>query len=95
MSDANSIELAGIWKQDFLNKATKTRETIETLPSGVRTTHVENVKDFDPQSVPVLLLGNKYDLVSCCEKLKRLLLITNGRDRTDRDRKLQWYWLMG
>ena len=74
MSDANSIELAGIWKQDFLNKATKTRETIETLPSGVRTTHIENVKDFDPQSVPVLLLGNKYDLVSCCEKQEKSIV---------------------
>ena len=64
MSDVQSIELAGIWKQDFINKATKTKETVETLPSGIQTTHVQNVKDFDPRSIPVLLLGNKYDIVS-------------------------------
>ena len=74
MSDPQSIELAGIWKQDFINKATKTRQTIETLPSGIETTHVENVKDFDPRSVPVLLLGNKYDLVSILV-IKRLLIV--------------------
>ena len=63
MSDEASIELATTWRQDFLNKATRTREVSETLPNGITTTRVETVKGFNPRSVPMLLLGNKYDLV--------------------------------
>ena len=63
MSDSDSIELAGIWKQDFMNKTKKMKEVVEVLPNGVKTTHFEPVEDFKPESIPVLLLGNKYDLV--------------------------------
>ena len=64
MSDTDSIELAGTWKQDFINKASRTQEVTEKLPSGILTTHIKSDKTFDPHKVPVLLLGNKYDIVS-------------------------------
>ncbi len=63
LSDEDSLRLAGSWRQDFLNKATRTRDVIETLPNGIQTVNVEPVKGFKPTSVPILLLGNKYDLV--------------------------------
>lgn len=64
LSDPDSIDLAGTWKQEFINKAWRVQEVVETLPSGLQTVRAEPVKHFDPKSVPVLLLGNKYDLVS-------------------------------
>ena len=63
LSDPDCIELAGTWRQDFLSKASRTVEQIETLPNGVQTVRQEPVKGFDPRSVPMILLGNKYDLV--------------------------------
>ena len=63
MTDISSIELAGAWKQDFVNRTSKTRLVIETVSKGVETTYVEQVP-CDASRIPVLLLGNKYDLVS-------------------------------
>jgi len=63
LADADSVELAGAWRQDFISKASRTRQVTETLPSGVKTTKEERVKGFDPRSVPIILIGNKYDLV--------------------------------
>ena len=69
MSDESSIELASTWRQDFLNKASRTREVIETLPNGISTLRIEPVKSFNPRTVPMLLLGNKYDIVSSQQAL--------------------------
>ena len=54
MSNMNSIKLAGIWKQEFMNKATTSQEAAGASAK----------EPFDPNDIPVLLVGNKYDLVS-------------------------------
>lgn len=64
MSDEASIEQAPTWRQDFLEKASRTKEVQEVLPNGIRTNKIIPVSDFDPSTVPLLLLGNKYDIVS-------------------------------
>lgn len=62
MNNTKSIELANTWKQEFANKVTKTKTIIETLPDGTHTSKME-LLPCDSTLIPVLLLGNKYDLV--------------------------------
>ena len=62
MTDSTSIKLAGTWKQDFVNNATKTFTVTEVLPNGQQTTTVKKTI-FNPYEVPFLLLGNKFDQV--------------------------------
>lgn len=62
MKDSVSVEMAATWKQDFVNKVSRCRLAVESR-DGVDHTRIEPLP-FDPQKVPVLLLGNKYDLVS-------------------------------
>ena len=63
MSDEDSIELAGAWKQDFANQTTRTRLVSKEVSKGVETTYLEQIP-YDGTAIPVLLIGNKYDLVS-------------------------------
>ena len=62
MNDTRSIELANSWKQEFANKVTRTRKVTEILPDGTQTSHM-GLLPCDSSLIPVLLLGNKYDLV--------------------------------
>ncbi|XP_033117981.1 uncharacterized protein LOC117117699 [Anneissia japonica] len=64
-SDRGSIELAGSWKQDVCNNATVSQAT----NCAEHKTNVTYVKG-DRSSIPVLLLGNKYDLVEEREELE-------------------------
>lgn len=70
MNDPNSIELAGSWRQNFVNKVSHVNMVQAKGPDGIKRTYMEQVP-IDPNSIPVLLLGNKYDLVS-----SRLVFIT-------------------
>ncbi|XP_071955704.1 uncharacterized protein [Antedon mediterranea] len=60
-SDRESVELAGTWKQDVCNHSTITHSTNNADVSYIKA---------DPSSIPVLLLGNKYDLVEERERLE-------------------------
>jgi len=62
MNNMKSIELANSWKQEFANKVTKVKNVTETLPDGSLTSTMEMLP-CDGAVIPVLLLGNKYDLV--------------------------------
>ena len=62
MNNMKSIELANSWKQQFANKVTKVKNVTETLPDGSLTSKMEMLP-CDGTAIPVLLLGNKYDLV--------------------------------
>ena len=62
MNDKDSIELAGSWKQDFVNKASRAKFVSHKLANGSSVTKLEELP-CDPKSIPVLLLGNKFDLV--------------------------------
>ncbi len=61
MVDETSIDLAGAWKQDFVNRA-----SCSHLVSDLGNQNPAREEGFscDVRSIPVLLLGNKYDLVS-------------------------------
>ena len=65
MTVPSAIQLAGTWRQDFVNKASKSFTVTEVLPNGHTVTTVEKAT-FDPYSTPFLLLGNKYDQVHVC-----------------------------
>ena len=61
LSDKDSIEMAGSWKQDIYNNNFMTEE------EGVR----ERKKSMKSQlQVPILLLGNKLDQVSFFKPVK-------------------------
>jgi redox-regulated HSP33 family molecular chaperone len=62
MTDPSTIRMAGTWRQDFVNKASKIFTVTEVLPNGHTMTTMEKAT-FDPYTVPFLLLGNKYDKV--------------------------------
>ena len=42
MNDIDSIELAGAWKQDFINKASNAKLVVDKLPNGIK---VYNIYD--------------------------------------------------
>ena len=63
MTDDASIELASTWKQEFINKVSRVRLVTEKQPDGFNSSHYESLP-CDPKEIPILLLGNKYDLVS-------------------------------
>ena len=61
VSDKESIDLAGIWKKDITNYAVISKTKIEKTSQGSKVvTYYENA---DPSSIPILLLGNKMDVV--------------------------------
>ena len=64
MTDDASIELAAAWKQEFVNKVSRVHLVTEKMPDGVEASRYEKLP-CDARDIPVLLLGNKYDLVSC------------------------------
>ncbi|XP_077976998.1 uncharacterized protein LOC144432615 isoform X2 [Glandiceps talaboti] len=70
LSDIESIELAGSWKQDILNHAVITKKRTVKDDTGAVAVVTDYIK-ADPKSIPVLLLGNKYDLVEEREKSKK------------------------
>ncbi|KAL4232976.1 hypothetical protein ACF0H5_007663 [Mactra antiquata] len=55
MTDPASIDMANVWKQTVLNKLTKTQ--LSEDKKEMKETPV------DPINFPVLLLGNKYDII--------------------------------
>ena len=63
VSDKESIELAGIWKSDITNHAVISKTRIEKTDQGSKV--VTDYEKADPASIPILLLGNKMDVVSC------------------------------
>ncbi|XP_078699504.1 uncharacterized protein LOC144926513 [Branchiostoma floridae x Branchiostoma belcheri] len=65
LTDKQSIELAGSWKQDILNNTLLTQDTSETSSDGK-----ENTPPNMARHVPVLLLGNKYDEIVKREREK-------------------------
>lgn len=71
MNDVDSIELAGAWKQDFVNKATNARMVTEKQPNGIKITHLEEIP-CNPAKIPVMLLGNKFDIVEDQLRQQRL-----------------------
>ncbi|KAJ8026645.1 GTP-binding protein ypt5 [Holothuria leucospilota] len=65
ISDPESVDLAGTWRQDILNHAVISKKRIVNTPEGHRIdTEYEKA---DASQIPVLLLGNKFDIVE--EKL--------------------------
>ncbi|KAI0228612.1 GTP-binding protein ypt7 [Lamellibrachia satsuma] len=90
MNNTKSIELANTWKQEFANKVTKTKTLIETLPDGTHTSKME-LLPCDSTLIPVLLLGNKYDLIEeklQTEELKDMLNEPLGDDESESESNL-------
>ena len=56
------MELASTWKQDILNHAVISKKRVVSTPEGSKV--VTDYEPADHTQIPVLLLGNKYDLVS-------------------------------
>ncbi|XP_066274792.1 uncharacterized protein [Branchiostoma lanceolatum] len=65
LTDKQSIELAGSWKQDILNNTLLTQDVSESSSDGK-----ENTSPNMARNVPVLLLGNKYDQIVKREREK-------------------------
>lgn len=62
ISDPESVDLAGTWRQDILNHAVISKKRIVNTSEGPRIdTEYEKA---DASQIPVLLLGNKFDIVS-------------------------------
>ena len=61
INDPSSIDMAITWKQDFLNNVTYTNTSPSSDPMTMQDDQGQPV---DLKSIPVLLLGNKYDVVS-------------------------------
>ena len=61
MTDPVSIEMAATWKQHFVNKVSHSQLVVDRK-DGFERTRIEPLY-CDPLRIPVLLLGNKYDLV--------------------------------
>lgn len=59
MTNKATIDMANVWKQTVLNKLTRTVPAENN--NNIKTT--EDVP-VDPINFPVLLLGNKFDIVS-------------------------------
>ncbi|XP_013382603.1 uncharacterized protein LOC106153276 isoform X2 [Lingula anatina] len=62
LTDPEQVELAPSWRQEIISNATFTREKKTKLPGGEEEISVELVPAL-PDDIPVLLLGNKYDLI--------------------------------
>ncbi|XP_071477219.1 uncharacterized protein [Diadema antillarum] len=60
-ADPESVELGTTWKQDILNHAVVTKKRVVSTPEGSKV--VTEYEPADHTQIPVLLLGNKYDLV--------------------------------
>ncbi|XP_072036351.1 uncharacterized protein [Amphiura filiformis] len=61
VSDKESMELAGVWKKDITNHAVISKTRIEKTNQGSKVvTYYENA---DSSNIPILLLGNKMDVV--------------------------------
>ena len=60
MTNKTTLDMANVWKQTVLNKLTRTAPADGNNNSG-KTMQDEPV---DPITFPVLLLGNKFDIVS-------------------------------
>ena len=61
VSDKESIELAGVWKKDITNHAVVSKTRIEKTKQGSKV--VTDYENADPSTIPILLLGNKMDVV--------------------------------
>ncbi|KAJ8314585.1 hypothetical protein KUTeg_006735, partial [Tegillarca granosa] len=64
MTDINSIEMAPVWKQTVLSNTVITHPVNESSNSGNIQTRTMEETPVDPDTFPVLLLGNKFDVVS-------------------------------
>ncbi|CAG2218192.1 LIN28 [Mytilus edulis] len=63
INDSESIEMAPVWKRIVVNNTFETSPVVESSEGGkIETTTMEK-KPVDPETFPVLLLGNKFDLV--------------------------------
>lgn len=71
INDSTSIEMAPVWKRIVVNNTFETVPVVESSEGGkIETTTMEK-KPVNPETFPILLLGNKFDLVSnviFCEK---------------------------
>ena len=62
LNDPDSIDLAGVWKQEFMSKATNAEFVKKKLKNGDVITELEEIP-CDVNAIPILLMGNKYDLI--------------------------------
>ncbi|ELT95393.1 hypothetical protein CAPTEDRAFT_208667 [Capitella teleta] len=62
MTDPTSIELAAAWKLEFMNRVSKVQLMTRKNSGGVDVPSYEK-RAMQPKEIPVLLLGNKYDLI--------------------------------
>lgn len=83
INDSTSIEMAPVWKRIVVNNTFETVPVVESSEGGkIETTTMEK-KPVDPETFPILLLGNKFDLVEedgYTEKLK--LMKASEKDET-------------
>ncbi|KAJ8314587.1 hypothetical protein KUTeg_006737, partial [Tegillarca granosa] len=63
MTDINSIEMAPVWKQTVLSNTVITHPVNESSNSGNIQTRTMEETPVDPDTFPVLLLGNKFDVI--------------------------------
>ena len=63
INDSTSIEMAPVWKRIVVNNTFETVPVVESSGGKIETTTMEK-KPVDPETFPILLLGNKFDLVS-------------------------------
>ncbi|XP_038078166.1 uncharacterized protein LOC119745699 [Patiria miniata] len=68
VADKESIELAGTWRQDIHNHAVVSTKRVEK--NGKVSKVITEYEKADPAQLPVLLLGNKYDIIEEREALK-------------------------
>ncbi|XP_033635738.1 uncharacterized protein LOC117296791 isoform X1 [Asterias rubens] len=68
IADKESIELAGTWRQDIHNHSVISKKKVEK--EGKVSKVVVEYEKADPTQLPVLLLGNKYDIIEEREALK-------------------------
>jgi protein lin-28 len=71
IANIESVELAPSWKQEVVNNATVTQTTHDVDEEGQPRVTVAHVP-AEQGSIPILLLGNKLDVVS-------LVLINRGK----------------
>nr|XP_054753413.1 LOW QUALITY PROTEIN: uncharacterized protein LOC129259150 [Lytechinus pictus] len=78
IADQESVELASTWKQDILNHAVVSKKSVVNTAEGSKV--VTDYEPADHTQIPVLLLGNKYDLVEERQALQE----ENGNEEEDK-----------
>lgn len=90
LTEMNSIEMAPVWKQTILNNTFVTCPVKEASHGGQVKTMTMEEHPVDKETFPVLLVGNKFDVIEQKVQAERLKKYAQESQETEGEEKRVW-----